>query len=128
MVHTQNTPAADGLRSRTGLSLTITAVSAAVSAAYSLQAVFTSDEVTARYAAGRSVALALAVGAVYAHPAWRTPHLVVGLGLTMGAVQVLDALVGVSEHDLLKTLGPAATGLVGVAAALAVRRAGSASE
>lgn len=76
---------------------------------------------TAKYAAGRSVALALAVGAVYVHPEWRTPHLVGGLGLTMGAVQVFDALVGVSEHERLKTLGPAATGVAGIVAAIAAR-------
>lgn len=44
-----------------------------------------------------------------------------GLGLTMGAVQVFDALVGVSEHERLKTLGPAATGVAGIVAAIAAR-------
>jgi hypothetical protein len=108
----------------TDLSLLITAASAAVSMGYALQAVLTSSEVTAQYAAARSAALSLAVGAVLARPAWRTRQLIVGLGLTMGAVQLLDAGIGAGQRDLVKTLGPAATGLVGIGSALTVCRAG----
>ncbi len=61
------------------VSLLITAASAALSLGYALQAVLTSNEVTAQYAAARSAALSLAVGAVLARPAWRTRQVVVGL-------------------------------------------------
>ena len=91
---------------------------------YALQAVLTSSEVTAQYAAARSAALSLAVGAVLARPASRTRQVLVGLGLTMGAVQLLDAGIGAGQRDLVKTLGPAATGLVGIGSALTAGRAG----
>ena len=105
----------------TDLSLLITAASATVSLAYSVQAVLTSTEVTAQYAAARSAALFLAVGAVLARPAWRTRQVIVALGLTMGAVQLLDAGIGLGQRDLVKTLGPAATGLAGISCALAAK-------
>jgi len=108
----------------TDLSLLITAASAAVSMGYALPAVLTSSEVTAQYAAARSAALSLAVGAVLARPAWRSRQVIVGLGLTMGAVQLLDAGIGAGQRDLVKTLGPAATGLMGIGSALTACRAG----
>ena len=104
------------------LSLAITAVSAGVSLGYAVQAVVTGREVTAQYAAARSAALTLAVAAVLVRPAWRTRQVIVGLGLTMGAVQLLDAGIGVGQRDLVKTLGPAATGAAGIASALAATR------
>lgn len=103
----------------TDLSLLITTASAAVSMVYALQAVLTSREVTAQYAAARSAALSLAVGTVLARPVWRTRQVIVGLGLTMGAVQLLDAGIGAGQRDLVKTLGPAVTGLLGIGSALA---------
>ena len=93
----------------TDLSLLITAVSATVSMRYAIQAVLTGKEVTAQYAAARSAALSLAVGAVVTRPAWRTRQVIVGLGLTIGAVQLLDAGIGLGQHNLIKTLGPAVT-------------------
>ena len=108
----------------TDLSLLITAASATVSMAYSVQAVLTGREVTAQYAAARSAALCLAVGAVIARPAWRTRQVIVGLGLTMGAVQLLDAGIGLGERDLVKTVGAAVTGLAGIGCALAAGQAG----
>ena len=89
----------------TGLSLLITAASATVSSAYSVQAVLIGREVTAQYAAARSAALSLAVGTVIARPAWRTRQVIAGLGLTMGPVQLLDAGMGFGQRDLVKTLG-----------------------
>lgn len=53
----------------TNLSLLITAASASVSMGYAIQAVVMGREVTAQYAAARSAALTLAVGAVLARPA-----------------------------------------------------------
>jgi len=106
------------------LSLLVTAVSAGVSLGYAVEAVVTGREVTAQYAAARSAALTFAVGAVFARPAWRTRQVIVGLGLTMGTVQLLDAGIGVGQRNLVKTLGPAATGVAGVASALAAARAG----
>ena len=106
------------------MSLLITTASAAVSMGYAIQAVVTGREVTAQYAAARSAALTLAVGAVLARPGWRTRQVVVGLGLTMGAVQVLDAVIGLGQGNLVKTLGPAATGVAGISSALAAARAG----
>ena len=106
------------------LSLLVTAVSAGVSMGYAIEAVVTGREVAAQYAAARSAALALAVGAVLVRPAWRTRHAVTGLGLIMGAVQLLDAGIGIGQRDRVKTLGPAATGVAGVVVALAVARAG----
>ena len=106
------------------VSLLITTASAAVSMGYAIRAAVTGREVTAQYAAARSAALTLAVGAVLARPAWRTGQVVVGLGLTMGAVQVLDAVIGLGQGNLVKTLGPAATGVAGISSALAAARAG----
>lgn len=112
-------------RSRlTDLSLLTTTVSVAVSMSYAVQAVLTSREVTAQYAAARSAALTLAVGTVLTRPAWRTDQAVVGLGLTVGAVQLLDAVIGLLQRDVMKTLGPAATGLAGIGCAVAAGRAG----
>ena len=93
------------------------------SLAYALQAYAASKEIIAQYAAARSAALALAVGAVLARPTWRTRQVIAGLGLTMGLVQVLDAGIGLSQRDLVKTLGPAATGIAGIGFALAAGRA-----
>ena len=107
----------------TDLSLLITATSAAVSMVYASQAVLTGGEVTAQYAAARSAALSLAVGAVLVRPAWRSQQVIVGLGLTMGAVQLLDAGIGLGERNLVKTLGPAATAVAGICSALAAGRA-----
>lgn len=108
----------------TDLSLFITAASTSVSLLYAVQALVTSREITAQYAAARSAALTLSAGALLARPAWRTPQVIVGLGLTMGAVQLFDAGIGVGRRDLVKTLGPAATGAAGIVAAMAVARAG----
>ena len=108
----------------TDLSLLITTVSSAVSMGYAIQAVAKGGEVTAQYAAARSAALTLAVGAVLTRPTWRTQQLIVGLGLTMGVVQLLDAGIGIGQRNVVKTVGPAATGVAGIVCALAAARAG----
>lgn len=110
----------------TTLSLLVTAASATVSMAYALQAALTSNEVTAQYAAARSAALSGAVGAVIVRPSWRTREVIVGLGLTMGAVQLLDAGIGFGQRNLVKTLGPTATAVAGISCALAAGRVGRA--
>ena len=108
----------------TDVSLLITAASATVSMGYSIQAVLTGKDVTAQYAAARSAALALAVvGAVLTRPAWRTQQVIVALGLTIGAVQLFDAGIGLGQRNLVKTVGPAVTAVAGLGAALAVGRA-----
>jgi hypothetical protein len=57
----------------------------------------------AMYAAARTIPLALfALGAIYKQA---TPALLI-LGALAGAVQLLDAGIGLFEHDLAKCFGP----------------------
>ncbi|WP_235833396.1 hypothetical protein [Orlajensenia flava] len=94
----------------------ITLVSAFVSLGYSLAALrgASGDVLTAsRYAAARSAALAVAVvvalfvGSV---------AFVAAIAVAMVIVQAIDAVIGVTIKDRLKTFGPAATALFNLAA------------
>lgn len=101
----------------------MTAVSATVSAGYSLAALNSkgADDEYARYAAARSIALLLTVASV---PVWRSRALLTGLGLTMAGVQALDALVGVTTGDATKTAGPAGLAVVSAVVVLRYARSG----
>ena len=73
----------------------------------------------ARYALSRSIALALAVlalGRLRSRPA------LILLALTMSLVQGLDALIGLTLGDVLKTLGPAVLAVATSASAVALAR------
>ena len=59
--------------------------------------------ILAMYAAARTIPLALfALGAIYK----QTTHALLILGALAGAVQLLDAGIGLFEHDLGKCAGP----------------------
>ncbi|MFC8733755.1 hypothetical protein ACFT5B_14970 [Luteimicrobium sp. NPDC057192] len=95
----------------------VTLVSAAVSLGYSIAALRAADapgeRLASRYAAARSVALAsVAVVALFSG----SEGFVVAVGLAMVVVQALDAIVGSTIPDRLKTVGPAATAVVNAAA------------
>ena len=102
---------------------TVTAISASVSFGYSAAAVLmatgAAETSYAMYAAARSVAILAAVLA--ASRRRRTDSLFV-LACLMAGIQGLDALVGAHSHDLIKTVGPACTAAVGLAAAVRLRR------
>ena len=53
------------------------------------------------YAAARTVPLALITLATLGQKSWMLP-----LGLLAGAAQLLDAGVGLFQHDIGKTIGP----------------------
>jgi hypothetical protein len=100
---------------------TITAVSAVVSASFSVTALIgvARQDQYAMYAASRSIALLLAslacIGA-------RSRHGVMALALTMGLLQGLDARVGLVGHNPAKTYGPLALSVVGFASLIALYR------
>ena len=59
--------------------------------------------ILAMYAAARTIPLALfAMGAIYK----QAPHALLILGALAGATQLLDAGIGLFEHDLGKCAGP----------------------
>ena len=59
--------------------------------------------IMAMYAAARTIPLALfALGAIYKH----ATHALLILGALAGAMQLLDAGIGLFEHDLGKCAGP----------------------
>ena len=73
----------------------------------------------ALYALSRSIALAVAVlalGRLRSRPA------LILLALTMSLVQGLDALIGLTLGDVLKTLGPAVLAVATSASAVALAR------
>lgn len=73
----------------------------------------------ARYAASRSVALlALATAAAAA----RSRAAVIGAAATMTVVQSLDAVIGASNGEVAKSVGPAVLATVTLAAAAALLR------
>jgi hypothetical protein len=95
----------------------VTLVSAAVSLGYSVAALRgaagSAEVLASRYAAARSVALAaVAVAALFSG----SVGFAVAVGLAMVVVQALDAVVGSTIPDRLKTVGPAATAVVNLAA------------
>jgi len=61
----------------------------------------TASEVFAMYAAARTVPLALITLATLGRKSWTLP-----LGTLAGAAQLLDAGVGLFQHDVGKTIGP----------------------
>ena len=83
----------------------VTAISALVSAGFSLAAVFarTPYDTTALYAASRSVALPIAVAVAIFR---RSPIGIASLALVMCLVQFFDGFIGIYAHDASKTYGP----------------------
>jgi hypothetical protein len=61
----------------------------------------TASEIFAMYAAARTVPLALITLATLGRKSWTLP-----LGTLAGAAQLLDAGVGLYQHDVGKTIGP----------------------
>jgi hypothetical protein len=61
----------------------------------------TASEVFAMYAAARTVPLAIITLATLGRKSWILP-----LGTLAGAAQLLDAGVGLFQHDVGKTIGP----------------------
>lgn len=83
----------------------VTAVSAMVSAAFSVAGLFGSSphDPYALYAASRSIALPLVVLACL----WfRSRSGMVAMAFTMGLVQLFDAVIGLLSHEASKTYGP----------------------
>lgn len=80
-------------------SAVVTAISALTSLGFSVAVLAAASErsrANARYAASRSLALVIAAA----------------VALAMVVVQAVDALIGVSEDDVMKTLGPAMLSLI----------------
>jgi hypothetical protein len=95
----------------------VTLISSGVSLGYSVAALRAADGpaelLASRYAAARSVALAaVAVAAFFSG----SVGFAVAVGLAMVVVQALDAVVGSTIPDRLKTVGPACTAVVNLAA------------
>ena len=82
-----------------------TAISALVSAGFSLAAVFarTPYDTIALYAASRSVALPIAIAVAIFR---RSSAGLAALALVVGLLQLFDGLIGVYAHDASKTYGP----------------------
>ena len=94
----------------------ITAVSAAISLGFSIAAVFnTADEVrnVALYTCARSVALVIASAVPFLTGS--TPWLE-AIACSMIIVQICDAGIGAVIKDRMKTLGPAGTAVLNLAA------------
>jgi hypothetical protein len=94
----------------------ITAASALVGLGYAVAAVVSAlDEarVNAMYALARSVALAVAV-LVPVFSQTRSSLLTIALAIVI--VQALDAVVGATIHDRMKTFGPASLAVVNLVA------------
>jgi hypothetical protein len=81
--------------------------------------------VFALYAAART--LPLAAGVCLAIARRSTPALLI-LGSLAGAIQTIDAAVGLVQHDIGKTVGPLAIAALQFATLLALRRAKSAPD
>lgn len=96
----------------------ITLASALTSLGFSVAAVRAADApglTNARYAMSRSVALAIVsvVAIAYQSVPW-----LAAVAVAMVLVQAGDALVGRMERDAVKTVGPAATAVLNLAALL----------
>jgi hypothetical protein len=89
----------------------VTALSAIVSASFSVAALLApgQTDVNAMYAASRSIALPLVVLAV---TYFRSRDGLAAMALTMGLVQLLDAVIGILSHDPFKTWGPLGIALI----------------
>ena len=83
----------------------VTVISAIVSASFSVAALRGpgQTDVIAMYAAARSISLALVVLAV---ASFRSRDGIAAMAVTMGLVQLLDAVIGLLLHDPFKTCGP----------------------
>jgi hypothetical protein len=83
----------------------ITGVSALVSAGFSLAAVLARSpwEITALYAASRSVAVPLAI---LVSIALRSMPAIAALAFVMGLIQLFDGFIGIYARDASKTYGP----------------------
>jgi hypothetical protein len=99
----------------------ITALSAVVSASFSVAALIGEgrQDQYAMYAASRSIALVVASLACIG---LRSRRGVMALALTMVLVQGFDALIGAVAHDPIKTYGPLALSVIGLASLLALHR------
>jgi hypothetical protein len=83
----------------------VTAISALVSAGFSLAAVFarTPYDTIALYAASRSIALPIAIAVAIFR---RSSAGLAALALVVGLLQLFDGFIGVYTHDASKTYGP----------------------
>jgi hypothetical protein len=94
----------------------VTAVSALTSLGFSVAALAVASQqnrTSARYAASRSLALAIAAAVPVVSPS--RPWLE-AVALAMVIVQAVDAVIGADEHDVMKTLGPAMLSLINLIA------------
>jgi hypothetical protein len=91
---------------------TITAISAIVSASFSVAGVFGPGvhNSFALYAASRSIAIPLVV---LIFLGLRSRGGIAAMALTMGLVQLFDAVIGIILHDASKTYGPLFLALIG---------------
>jgi len=91
---------------------TITAISAIVSASFSVAFLLGPGihDTFAMYAASRSLAIPLVV---LIFLGFRSRGGIAAMGLTMGLVQLFDAVIGVLSHDAGKTYGPLFLALIG---------------
>jgi hypothetical protein len=89
----------------------VTAISAIVSASFSVAALLGpgQPDVIAMYAASRSISLALVVLAI---ASLRSRDGIAAMAVTMGLVQLLDAVIGFLWHDPFKTYGPLVISLI----------------
>jgi|SRR5580700_3444298 hypothetical protein len=92
----------------------VTALSSFISLGFSIAALASGgDQVNARYAFSRSLALAIASAIPLLRPSqtW-----VEAVASAMVAVQVADAVVGGSQRDAMKALGPAILAMINLVA------------
>ncbi len=84
----------------------VTSLSAVISTGFSLAALRSSGNalVGAMYTSSRSIALAIAsfVPIFTGSRSW-----LMAIAVAMVTVQALDALIGIKQHDVMKTAGPA---------------------
>lgn len=105
---------------------TITAVSALVSASFSVAGLFgpSGSDIFERYAASRSIALLIAVLCCIG---FRSRMGIAALALVMTLVQGFDGLIGALAHDPAKTYGPFVFALANFAALVWLLRSGESS-
>ncbi|WP_426592941.1 hypothetical protein ACPPVS_14405 [Cellulomonas sp. McL0617] len=99
----------------------VTAISACVSLGFAIEALVRlgTDDSSAMYAASRSVALVVAVAAV---AVVRSRRALIVVALAMIVVQALDAVVGVTIGDLVKSVGPTFTAVLNLVVLVPVVR------
>ena len=102
----------------------VTAISALTSLGFSIAALVRPIEGslrTARYAASRSVALAVAAAVPIVATSVRW---VEAVALAMVIVQAGDATIGLREHDIRRTVGPAVFAVINLVALVLLLRSG----